>query len=98
MVSGIDNSCFISVTAGAIARVVMVTGMPGVVATLGMIVGLATPRVIAIGGIQVTCLLLVLCLVPVIVLKILVNMLWFPSAFSSLTYASKKLKSSSAAW
>ena len=63
----------------------MVTGMPGVVATLGMIVGLATHGDIDIGGIPVTCLLFVLCLVPVMVLKILVNILSFLSASSFLT-------------
>ena len=53
----------------------MVTGVPGVVATLGMIVELATPRVISVGGILVTFLPQVLCLVPVMALKILVIIL-----------------------
>ena len=45
--------------------------MPRVIATLGTIVGLATPKVIGVGGILVTRLLLLLCLVPVMVLKYL---------------------------
>ena len=72
----------------------MVTGVPGVAVTLGTIVGLATTGVIRRGGIPVTRLL-VLRLVPVMVLKRLVELLLFFSACSSLTCASKKLKSSS---
>ena len=83
MVSGTENSC--STITGASRTVVvaraswagdiLVSGVPGAVSTLGIIVGLATPRGIGIGGIPVTCLLLVLHLVLVMVPKRLVYML-----------------------
>ena len=51
--------------------------MPRFAAALGVIVGPVAPGVVGVGRIPVTCLLLVFCLVPVRVIKILVNTLWF---------------------
>ena len=57
----------------------------GVTGLSGAVIGVVAPVVTGVGDIPVTCLLLVLCLLPVKALKTLTKMPWLLSTCSFLT-------------